>query len=160
MSGGRGSTCNLHWIDLRLCTAPGNRCTTCRRTASAASTARNPTSPLGVGGLDSFFFQPPSSPSGRGLPLPLPPPLDLGGWVRDGLERPRWPKMAPRASQRAQDELQDGSRSPRWLKMASNMLRKVPRPPQDSSKWPRSLQRTGISPIRYPRAQCSSKMVL
>jgi hypothetical protein len=33
-----------------------------------------PTSPLGVGGLGSFLFQPPSSPSGRGLPLP-PYPL-------------------------------------------------------------------------------------
>ena len=69
----------------------------------------NPTSPLGVGGLESFLFQPPSSHSGRGLPLPLPPPLDPDGAPREGLERPIWPKMAPRGHQGAQDGLQDRS---------------------------------------------------
>ena len=46
---------------------------------------RNPTSPLGVGGLERFLFQPPPSPArGRGLPLPLPPPLGLDGAGREG----------------------------------------------------------------------------
>ena len=77
-----------------------------------ASHSSNPSSPLGVGGLESVLFQPtPYSPSGwGGTPPPFPHPLDLGGGCREGLERPRWPKTAPRAPRRAQDELQDGSR--------------------------------------------------
>ena len=71
----------------------------------------NPTSPLGVGGLGRFLFHPSLFPFGEGFtPPPLPPPLDLDGGFRDPLERPRWPKMAPRGPQRAQDNLQDRSR--------------------------------------------------
>ena len=53
----------------------------------------------------------PSSPArGRGLPLPPPPPLDLDWGFREGLERPRWPKVTPRGPPTLQEGLQDGSR--------------------------------------------------
>ena len=54
------------------------------------------------------------------LPLPLTPSPGPGRGGREGLERPRWPKMALRWPQRAQDDLQDGSGSQdssTWLKI-------------------------------------------
>ena len=88
--------------------------------------ASNPTSPLGLGGMTSFssLFHCPSSPS-------PPPPLGLDGAPREGLERPRWPKMAPRGLQMLQDGLQDGSR---YLKMAQDGFRHTSKRPQDRSK--------------------------
>ena len=47
------------------------------------------------------------------VPLRLHPPLGLNGAPRDPLERPRWPKMAPRGPQRAHDGLQEDSRYPK-----------------------------------------------
>eukprot|EP00959_Pyramimonas_sp_CCMP1952_P360521 7549858-Pyramimonas_sp.AAC.1 len=45
--------------------------------------AINPTSPLGEGDLGRLLFQPPSSPSGRGLSLPTTPYPGPGrGWSR------------------------------------------------------------------------------
>ena len=87
----------------------------------------------GVGGLGRLLFQPPSSPSGRGSPLPLPPPLVDGGSARGWSvqddprqlqERLKEPKMT---SKMAQD-------SPGSLTMAPKMLQEAPRPPQDGSK--------------------------
>ena len=48
-------------------------------------------------------------------PSPYPLPLDLDGAPRERSERPRWPKMAPRGPQRAQDGLQDRARYPKMV---------------------------------------------
>ena len=89
-----------------------------------ASHSSNPSSPLGVGGLESVLFQPtPYSPSGwGGTPPPSPIPWTWAGsvargWsVQDGprrlQERLGEPEMA---SKMAED-------SPRCLKMASKIL--------------------------------------
>ena len=78
---------------------------------------------------------------GRGLPLLLPPPLDLDGGGRDTLERPRC--------------VQDGSKSasesprwhPRWLKTA-----------QDASRWPRRCsKRPQDRPKTAPRGKIASQ---
>ena len=95
-----------------------------------------PTSPLGREWSGAFFLPTSLFPFGEGFAPPPTPSLGSGRGVREGVERPRWLKMAPRGPQRARDGLQDGSR---WLKMSSNMLQKAPRPPQDGSKWPPSI---------------------
>ena len=64
---------------------------------------------------DRWFSEPPLPtpffPFGEGFtPRPNLLPLDLEEAFREGLERLRWPKMAPRGPQRAQDGLQDRSR--------------------------------------------------
>ena len=65
---------------------PPQMCVTLGDVRSPLHTESKPTSPLGAGGLGHFRFQPPSSPSGRGLPLPHPLPPGPGRarsrWVR------------------------------------------------------------------------------
>ena len=68
-----------------------------------ADDPKNPTSPLGVGGLERFFFHLPSSPSGRGLPLPPTPSPGPG----------RAPPRRVGASKMAQDGSKRASESPR-----------------------------------------------
>ena len=73
--------------------------------------SQNPTSPLGVGGLERFVFHLPLFLFGEGFTPPAYPlPLGLDGGGREASDRPRWPKLAPREPQRAQDGLQDRSR--------------------------------------------------
>ena len=51
------------------------------------------------------------------LTPPSTPSPGPGGGLREGLERPRWPKMASRGPQRAQDGLKDGYKThPRLTK--------------------------------------------
>ena len=131
---------------------PPQMCVTLGDVRSPLHTESKPTSPLGAGGLGHFRFQPPSSPSGRGLPLPPPPPLDLDGgggatrWsVQDGptrlQERLRESKMTSKTTQD----------SPRCINMPPRMLQYAPRPPQDASKKPNS------SPRAPPRNKKSFK---
>ena len=81
---------------------------------SGVCTWYNPASPLGAGSGTMSFFPLPSNPPlplrGRVYASPYPLPLDLDGAPREALERSRWPKMAPRGPQRAQDGLQYRSR--------------------------------------------------
>ena len=60
-----------------------------------------------------------------------PPSRSREGGGAERSERPRWPKMAPRGPQRAQDGLQDG---PTYLKMAQDSLRHASKRLQDGSK--------------------------
>ena len=70
-------------------------------------------------------------------PPPLPPPLDLDEGFREGVERPRWPKMAPRGPPMLQDGLQDGSRQ---CKIAQDELHHASKRPQEGHKTvPRAL---------------------
>ena len=71
----------------------------------------SPTSPLGREWSKELVLLNSLLPlRGGGSPSPYPLPLDLEGVGREELERPRWPKMAPRGPQRAQDGPQDRAR--------------------------------------------------
>ena len=111
----------------------------------------NPTSPLGRRRSREFPLPTPFFPFGEGFTPPLPPPLDLDGAPRERSERPRWPKTAPRALRRAQDELQDGSRqptmrqdgsedAPRGPKTVPRRLQEAKEPPKEASKKPKSFK--------------------
>ena len=73
------------------------------------------------------FFPLPKTPlplSGRGLRLPLPPPLDLDGGFRERSEGPRWLQEGLREPKIASKIAQD---SPTWLKMTSIMPPRGPK---------------------------------
>ena len=73
------------------------------------------------------------------------PPLGLNGAPRDPLERPRWPKMAPRGPQRAHDGLQEDSRYPKRAQYGVRppaYLHEVQSRLQNGSKCPRRPLRT------------------
>ena len=97
------------------------------------------------------FFQPPSSPSGRGLPLPRPLPLDLDGgfarWQR-ALFGPRWLQEGLREPKIASKIAQE---SPTWLKIAHNM------PPRGSNTAPKRLQVAKEPPEEAPERPTSIK---
>ena len=86
---------------------------------------RSPTSPLGVGGVGSFLFQPPSSTSGTGRPAKCQRVLFRPRRLHEGL---REPKMT---SKMAQDSL-------RCLKMAPKMLQDIPNRPETAPNGQRS----------------------
>ena len=98
---------------------------------------RNPTSPLGMGGLESFFWNP-TSPFGGRFPSPPPsPPLP-----RARLPSPRRPvlrwvrvKTAQEGPKSRPRSLKIGLGDSRWH---LTCLREAPRSPQDVPKRPRS----------------------
>ena len=96
-----------------------------------------------------FFSLPPPSPArGRGLPLPLPPPLGLDGAPREGLERPRWPKMAPRGLQSRKMASKMAHATSRWVKIASDI------PPRGPKTAPRRIQvpfEPSTAPSKMPK---------
>ena len=112
----------------------------------------NPTSPLGVGGLELLLFHLPLFPFGEGF---TPPPTPSPGPGRGG---PR----GVGASKMAQDGSKRASESPRWprrwLKIAQDRSRWLPRcskRPQDCPKTaPRGLR---ASEGGHPRSQNPSK---
>ena len=86
-----------------------------------------------------------------GTPPPTPSPGPGKGVGFEELERPIWPKMAPRGPQRAQDDLQDGSR---LTKLAQDGFQDAPRGPKTA---PRRLQEAKKLPKEAPNKPKSFK---
>ena len=104
----------------------------------------NSASPLGDRRFNDVFVPLPKKPlfhSGRGT-LPLPPRA-----FQDELERPRWPKMAPRGPPMLQDGLQDGSRQP---KMVQDSFRHASKRPQEGHKTVPSALGDPSGPLQEP----------
>ena len=93
----------------------------------------------------------------RFIPPPLPPPLDLDGPPREGLERTIWPKMPPGGPQRAQDDS-----SLRWLKIAQAGSRWLPRCSKRAQDRPKTAPSGNGAPKGGPqkaKTQRKSMMV-
>ena len=94
--------------------------------------------PSGLRWYDEFFFSLPLPLlpllGGGVYPLPLHSPMGLDGAPREALERPRWPKIAPRGSQGRKMASEIAQDTSRWVKIASDI------PPKGPKAAPRRIQ--------------------